>query len=1379
MTAKVKAIGQPVNDAEREAIAHLRDTLPSTCNIIHNFEIRQGKGVYEIDLAVLTPHCVFVVDIKGTRGRVDIYGSQWHPEGRQPYHSPLAKLRQHAKVLKSIIVDTYPTEKDLRNIHVHAAILMTAPDANVVDHSGVDGQDVVYLKKSLVYFQDKSHVPNHRSENIQTQLHLIEKAITGKGKPKSAPQTYREWQIEERLGGDERYTEYRAKHLLMGKRGGNARLRVYQVDPYQDEATRDAERNKISNAYRAIANMAPHPNILTVKEFFQTENEDRFILVTEDIPGVALSQHIKNAKLALTFDQKLGVIRNVLSALDHAHKYEVIHRNLTPDTVFVLPPGVARLTSFDYARVGKDRTSTIADQIVDDLDESYQAPECYRDPSGASIASDLFSAGLIFYELLTGQTPFESNEQIFDVDAIFPIKPSDIQPDLSAGFDEWLQKFCNFDPEERFVSALIALREFENIILQEDKKSQDDEQTVKPPKKRSYSDLQPDEKLNDRYTIQTKLGKPGGFGVAYKVFDAFSDREFVLKLITKDRYSNLQRLIREFRTLMNLPKHQNVVDVIWADTFPDDTPFIVFEFLDGQDVEEMIEKDLLSWSDSIQIAKDSIEGLIHLHANGVYHQDIKPSNLLWTNEGVKLIDFNVAAADWDKELAAGGTRRYMPPDYDLTTNPQTQDKIDRDIYALGITIYECITGRYPFDDPVPPKNKPIRDPHKVTGNEELGEDIIDFLKKWIAPHKDDRFTSASELLDALQALPSDIRKQKSPVFPAINIEKIAPSKPNFNPYVSALLTLYSQSKLTNAGTRGLDAFSKATYVSTLLDKNLRPAILDGEFSLAIISGNAGDGKTAFIQMLEDYVETQGETVHRQVNRSTFTWKKRKFITNYDGSQDEGDVVNEDVLSSFFAPYQGTIESAWPENETQIIAVNEGRLVDFLTTNQNTFPKLTEIVESGLSGKSEYGSVSVINLNLRSVVADLETDHDSIYDHLIRSFTSKDIWSACLQCDLKKQCYVHHNAQTFMDPVAGPKVIHRLKTLLKITHLRSKLHITIRDLRSALAFILVGSRDCDSIHALYASGSKNTREEIVNGFYFNAWMGGHQGSVDRLISLLKDIDVGRANNPDIDRAFGFAGPKARVQSQFSFENRYSYDQELLQNIFDGLPKLANAEERTPVSMQRHSDYVAIMRRLHFFEMRDSGWMKMLPYRNLERYIYLLQMGIEGDYKNETSQLIQAVSRGEGLINPQRLGNQLALRVRQVNKGTILSYRLFDGDQFSLMVPTLTDSRFLEYLPPSIQLVYDMPTGEDFILELNLDIYEMLSQLNKGYKPNVDELQGFYISLLVFKNLLSSAPYQEVLLTETGYDFHRITRDEKGILRFDKVSEDLLYGDQKTA
>ena len=1366
--ASIIPVGQPRNDAERMAIAYLRDYLPVTCTVIHNFEIVNDNEILEIDLAVLTPYCVYIVDVKGVRGLVEIFGSKWYPEGREPYGSPLSKGRLNAKILKGLLTSVYPARPEMQKVYVRAAVLLTTPNVNVIDHEGKDGSDIIRLQKCLPYFQNKANVPAGMSTDIRNLLPLVQRTILGKARPRPATLIYRDWQVEEQLGGNERYAEYRAHHIFTGKRS-SVRLRVYRADPYQDEETRKREQKVISNAFRAIGSVPGHPNILNVHNFFDSEDGSYFVLVTEDAHGYALRMHIKKPSLA--FDQKIRVIRDVLTALEHAHSYQVIHRNLTPDAIIVSADGHARLTSFEYARAGANGTSSIAKDIVDDIDQNYQAPECYKDPSQASVVSDLFSAGLVFYELLTGESAFTSPTQIYDKAAIFPVKPTELKPDLPHTLNDWLQKLCAFEPNNRFSSATEALKALQQAVTSIIPKQPDIQPTAKSPTPSQAHDkrnLPREYILGDRFIVQEKLGQ-GGFATAYKVFDSFAEVMRVLKLVLTDRISVYQRLRQEYKTLVALPEHPYVVKVIWADRLADDTPYVVFEYIDGLDVEDLVRDHALSAEDAVTIAVQVAEGLAHLHQHGVYHQDIKPSNLLWTDQGVRIIDFNVAISDRDDVHMSGGTGRYIPPDLGGIIDLNTAQKIDRDLYALGITLYECVTGQYPFEEPNIRKSPTSFD--SFAECKDLHPNFVALMLKAISPLASQRFSSAAELAAALKALPA-LRKAVEPDGAQIaeiiaSQSSVQTPKPNFNPYVSYLLTLYSQSQRTNAGTRGLDAAGEQTYIPTLLDMELRPAILDGDFQLVIISGNAGDGKTAFIQQVAKDVERLGHPVHYQTNGFTFILNGRTFLSNYDGSQDEDVRTNNEVLLEFFTPFNGSDETQWSANETRLIAINEGRLVDFLTEHQERFPRLTELVREGLDNTTASGRIVVINLNLRSVVADRNEPDDSIFDRLLRRMIDKRFWKPCASCDLKNRCYIYHNARTFMDPVAGVKTIERLKTLYTITHLRGQLHVTLRDLRSALAYMLVGTRDCDDVHALYQVGTMTAMQQILDGFYFNSWMGGTQPTKDRLISLLREIDVGEVSNPELDRSFDFLEPTAREMARFSYTGRSQYDDALLKRTFETLPREYTEKSRSK-SIERHRSYVAMLRRRHYFECRDDSWQHMLPYRYFEDFRAIVMKEI--DPLSKVQLLLKAINRGEGLADPIKLGKSLALRVRRVEKGTIQSYRLFDGNAFSLGRRETGDSiRFVEYLSQDIYLHYQPTTEQGHTAELrvNLDIYEMLMRLNDGYRPSPEELQGFYLSLMIFKNVLASAPYQEVMLTETGHDFFKISRSIEGKLTLEQV------------
>lgn len=1374
--ATVIAIGDPVNEAERQAIAHLRDHLPASYLVLHNFEIPRDGEAFEIDLAVMAPHAVYLVDVKGTRGLIDVYGPKWYPEGRQPFSSPLAKLRGHAKVVKSIITRSQPGRRDLEDIYVDAAVLLTAPDATLVDPGGRDAPNVTTLRKAAAFFQNATRIPAGKSKHIGAHRSIILQALQGVAKPRSGPPRFGNWQVLEKLGGTDSYAEYRAFNTILGQRS-TALLRAYQADPYQPPEEREKQKLLISTAYRALGSMPGHPGIVGVREFFPSEGGDKYFLVTEDVPGQALRLHLEKPALALTLDQKIVIATDLLVALAHLESHKVVHRNISPANILVATDGHVRLTGFDFARPGTEHSRTIAPEIVDDLEPRYMAPEIHGQPAAATPASDTFSVGLVLYELFTGERPFRTPAELFEQQAVFPVKPTAARPGLAPGFDSWLQQLCAFEPDRRATPAR-AISELQALLTPG---AEAVAPAAAPPADEAarpgldYSNLLPQTQLTQKYIVEKWLGK-GAYGVVYKVIDTLGDVSRALKIVLSDRVSVVDRLKKEYQNLLRIPDHPNVVKVIDADFLPGNgPPFIVFEYVDGLDVGEMIASDLFSPEDALDLARQVAAGLVHLHGAGIFHCDIKPRNLLWTERGAKILDFNVSVRAGTEERG-GGTRRYVPPDYDAEAVPSQSSLADRDLYGLGVTLYEAVTGRYPWDDaPIPLPGQAAADPREQWNLSSLAPELATIMAKAIAPRRADRFVSAAELLGALANVPAARRATQltTALLPAWGVpgeggsqgagSTEAPIAPNTNPYVRHLLTMYSQSRRSNAGTRGLDAISEQTYVETSLDRELLPAVLAGKFALVIISGNAGDGKTAFLQKLERAAQEEQAIVHPALNGARFELRGRAYLSSYDGSQDEGERQNDEVLRSFFAPFEGLDSAGWSaRQETRLIAINEGRLVDFLETHCADFEALAALVKEGLRTGEPSRGVAVVNLNLRSVVVDPQGFDNSIFERLVNRMTHEKFWEACHGCDLKDRCYAFHNARTIQDETAGRHVVERLKTLYSITHLRGRLHITLRDLRSALSYMLVGTLDCGEIHELYRSGR---RAEILHGFYFNSWRGGDAANADRLLTLLAEVDVAGDDDPRLDRALDFVSP-SEDRTLFRFEQRGSCDREILRSLYDELPRDVSGKASAARS-EAHRRFIAMARRRSFFERRDGGWRSMLPYKSADDLLAV----VRGDRQAEDllEPLLLAINRGEGLTRPERIGNYLALEVRRVAGGSVRSYRLYPRDRFSLsLADPAARSLFVEHMPIGLALRY-RDEHLDAELLVTLDVYEMLQRLNEGYRPSVEEEQGHYLSLAVFKNLLGSAPYQEVLLSTSGHDFYRVARQADGRLEMRRARE----------
>ncbi|HOY67294.1 MAG TPA: protein kinase [Candidatus Ozemobacteraceae bacterium] len=1354
--ARVIAVGEPANEAERLAIGFLRDHLPDGYLLLHNFEIHRDGGSFETDLAIVAPHAVYLVDVKGTRGNIDVHGPHWYPEGRAPFGSPLLKLRQHARVLKGIITASHPSKIELERVFVMAVVLLTSPDAALHDPENLAGPDVVALDKSPAFFQKTGRIPAKFDTNILPHQNIILKAIQGVAKKRSGPLRFGNWEITEKLGGTDSFTEYRAFNHFAGRSSGPVLLRSYRADPYLPPDLREAQRRRIANAYEALNRMPSHPSIIAARDFFGSESGDTYILVTEDIHGQALRIHLDKPQHVLTVDQKRRITADLLSALAHAHLHQVVHRNLTPSCILIRPDGGIALGGFDYARSGQDRSRTIAREIVDELDERYVAPEVNREPQAASPASDVFSAGLILYELFTGERPFKNQSEIFDLSGAFPQKPSTLRAELSAGFDAWLQTLCSFEPAAR-PSAEAALEALESLDAPAVTKHPAEEPAPAPATEApapDYLNLPANFPLTQKFVVRSRLGKPGTFGVVYKVLDTLGDVSRAVKIIFHDRISTLDRLKKEYRTLLHLPEHPHVVRVFDADFLPGSgPPFIVFEFVDGLDVGEMIEEGCFSADDALVFARQMLQGIGHLHRHGVFHCDIKPRNLIWTSRGVKIIDFNVSVRPAAENGHGGGSRRYLPPDLDVSGEPTTGDLCDRDLYAFGLTLFEVVTGRYPWDADVPPVGRPAPDPRTWPDCADLTPEAVVFLAKALAPLRADRFSTVEEMEAALRNVASFRLRPAMPTAGAVDTETLigraGAGQANANPFVSYLLTLFSQSSRSNSGTRGLDELGRKIYVETALDRELTPAVLSGAFGLVIITGNAGDGKTAFLQQLEEFARRQGGSVEPAfLNGSRFRHGGRQFLCLYDGSQDEGDRSNDRVLSEFFAPYAGETDAAWPTDEVRLIAINEGRLIDFLAGVRSSFPLLVGIVTRGLASGVPEHRTAIVNLNLRSIVGGMAGAGGSILRRLMERMIQPKLWEPCRTCDLADRCYIHHNICTFRDPTAGPKVLERLETLFTLAHLRGRLHITMRDLRSVLAFMLVGMHDCAGVHELYRTGD---RERILGGFYFNSWLGGDRPTADRLLSLLAETDVGKAADPRLDRNVDFLAP-AESKHLFSFEGRGRFDLELLARVFSELPRECGGSP-APHHARSHRGYVAVMRRKEFFERRDGGWRGLLPYRSAERLLKIIETRqASADVLRD---ILDGINRGEGLYHPARLGGSLALQVRNVENGTIRSYRLFPADRFSLAVDDQSArASFVEHVPRGLLLRYQGDDGLSAELEINLDVFEMLTRLNAGYRPSLEEEQGYYLSLAVFKNLLGAAPYKEVLLTTTGHEFYRI-------------------------
>lgn len=205
-------------------------------------------------------------------------------------------------------------------------------------------------------------------------------------------------------------------------------------------------------------------------------------------------------------------------------------------------------------------------------------------------------------------------------------------------------------------------------------------------------------KTISHYKILEKLGQ-GGMGVVYRAEDTKLERTVAIKFLpselTRDEEAK-KRFIHEAQAASAL-EHNNICNIHEIDQDEQAQLFVVMACYEGETLKDKIEKRPLKTDDAIDIAIQISQGLLKAHEKGIIHRDIKPSNIFVTEEGiVKIIDFGLAKLTGrtilTKEGSTLGTVNYMSPE-------QVRGlEVDRrtDIWALGVVIYEMITGRTPF-----------------------------------------------------------------------------------------------------------------------------------------------------------------------------------------------------------------------------------------------------------------------------------------------------------------------------------------------------------------------------------------------------------------------------------------------------------------------------------------------------------------------------------------------------------------------------------------------------------------------------------------------------------------------------------------------------------
>lgn len=262
------------------------------------------------------------------------------------------------------------------------------------------------------------------------------------------------YEITERIGEGGMADVYRANDVVDQK---TVAVKILKKEYAEKEEFIDRFRNE-SKAIAAL----DHPNIVKVYDV-GFSNRIQFI-VMEYIDGITLNEYMEQSK-PLGWKDAVHFATQILRALQHAHSKGIVHRDIKPQNIMMLRDGTIKVMDFGIAKFARETGKTCTDKAIGTV--HYISPEQARGAE-TSAKSDLYSVGVLLFEMLTGKKPFdtETNDPVsiavMHMQAEVP-RPSSIEPNLATGLEEIILKAMQKDPAKRYQSANEMIEDIENF----------------------------------------------------------------------------------------------------------------------------------------------------------------------------------------------------------------------------------------------------------------------------------------------------------------------------------------------------------------------------------------------------------------------------------------------------------------------------------------------------------------------------------------------------------------------------------------------------------------------------------------------------------------------------------------------------------------------------------------------------------------------------------------------------------------------------------------------------------------------------------------------------------------------------------------------------
>jgi serine/threonine protein kinase len=1314
--ARLISAGDFVGLGERRAAEHLEAELPKSWVVICNKELVNPDGTTrEVDFVVIGNHAVFSVEEKSWSGAIHGDENGWVLTSGESYSSPLSQAGAAARRIAGLLRRNVPGLRDrLGDQHfVFARVLLTGSELRVFVHDPRVPTQILRLEtcaEALTEFDRQQGA----IASIAPSRDAILRELCGLQDRPKYPRKVRDYRVDEVLTSQGAVRCLRASHP-------DGSVRVLKLLPRPQTAStqrREDQERALLREYDALRRLAERQVAPRVDPYFSWQDDAFWVVPVHTIVGRSI--RADRAQAEPSSERVLQVALQAFRALAAVHAVGVVHRSLTPDRVILRPDDSVAFIDFLIARIEGEQT--VAGEVRDlDADNAYRAPECRVDLGLAEKTSDVYSLAASFMYWIMGVDPPAKEAPSGQGAEATPITwprlnaaRTDLGTDRAAVLQELLDGCLQEDERRRPVASDVADR------LQ---------RFLSPPPSHSPPSavLQPGDRIMNQYAVLRVLGQ-GGTAITYLARDEVAEEDVVLKVI-RDPERALQLARAEFRFLRDL-HHPNLPRIY--DIRPPSDPFhLKFEYIRGSSLRDLRDEYNGRADAVLQIGSQVLAALEYLHERRLLHRDIAPGNVLIPDEEggrVKLIDFGLATAEADTASVLG-TPAYRAPEVEAGERWSERS----DLYSLGVMLFELLTNRLPYEVDDGRRSKRRLVPATAEEDARFGRAVLNVLLRACEADQTRRFQSAREFHEALERTPD----QPTPAADGAEL---------VNPFVDDLRRAYRNSRLGNRDNRGLDSdFARQTYVPTELDVRLLPEILSGRFHLVLLSGNPGDGKTAFLEQLGEELSRRGAAAERQDGSGwTMRLGDRRFAALYDASESHQGRSADDMLSELLGPLGGNLEPL--QSYTALVAVNDGRLLDYFERLGPThYPWLWDRLRPQFDqSPSANEPILLVDLKQRSLMGP-NIESPSLFRGIIDQFTGTDRWRTCEGCVARLECPIRLNALSLGDAKLGATVRAQLHRLMLAVYWRRERRATIRDWRSALAFLITHDLSCREIHDERRHGLPVGRSDR---WYFNAVFNATGGD-DVLLNEWQEFDPRLVATPRLDRFIHF--------------HRQAEQRELVTDLFESA--LARLSLPLPSAAASQATRLQELKRRYSFEARPGAMLHgqeaplpetLIPYRHLASFRdAVLRRRPPEDL---LPWLLRALARADG-VPLSACGRGLAFRTAESDDAELVVVKLLAGDQFRLHVPA-SRAAFAESLADHLVLEH---TSGDPILLIDLDLWELLGRATEGFLPGPEEQQALREEIAVFKNRLLAHPVHEVVLIEPGEQRHRVAVREGRICR----------------